>query len=402
MSTIAPEPRTTTPITPAPKPPFGVNEMRLSGREWLVTVAIVLLCTALLPSLWTRFEPLKVGPDYRIPYALSKDYWLYQRRLQQLPDVDPIPILGDSVVWGEYVLPDGTLSHFLNRQAAGSAHFVNCGVNGLFPLAMEGLVEDYGRSLQNRKVIVQCNLLWLTSPKADLSSPEEESFNHSRLVPQFAVRIPCYKADANERLSAEIERHVNYFAWTTHLQEAYYDHRSIAGWTLIEDGSDPPRYPNAWRNPLAPLAQGIPGEPPNDPQRGPASPRHRAWNSDGGEPTHFEWVDPDHSLQWQGFQRVIRLLRDRGNDVLVLVGPFNEHMIATDQREEYRSLRVHIAAALRGQQVQLIVPDLLPSELYADASHPLTDGYALLARRLAANPQFQQWITRRAPRSAPR
>jgi len=397
MSTIAPESPKTAATTAAPTPPFGVNEMRLSGREWLAAVAIVLLCTTLLPRIWKRFEPLDAGPDYRIPYVLSKDYWLYQRRLEQLSNPDRIPILGDSVVWGEYVLPDGTLSHFLNQQAAASERFVNCGVNGLFPLAMEGLVEDYSATLRNRKVIVQCNLLWLSSPKADLSAGEEESFNHSRLVPQFAMHIPCYKADANERLSAVIERHVNYFSWTTHLQDAYYDQRSLAGWTLEEDGSEPPHYPNAWRNPLAPLAQGIPGEPQPDPQRGPASPRHRAWNSAGVETTHFEWVDADHSLQWQAFRRVIGVLRGRGNDVLVLLGPFNEHMIAEDQREEYRRLRDRIADGLRRQQVDLIVPELLPTDLYADASHPLTQGYALFAQRLSENPHFRQWLAVRSP-----
>jgi len=55
-------------------------------------------------------------------------------------------------------------------------------VNGLFPLAMEGLIEHYTGALGNRKIIVHCNLLWMTSPKADLSINREEPFNHSRLV----------------------------------------------------------------------------------------------------------------------------------------------------------------------------------------------------------------------------
>jgi hypothetical protein len=393
MSTIAPDiskPKTM-PSSSAP-PPFGVNEMRLSAREWLAALIIVIAWMLLLPRICTKFETFNPGPDYRIPYALSKDYWLYQRRLDQLSDANCIPVLGDSVVWGEYVLPDGTLSHFLNQQTGQSDRFVNCGVNGLFPLAMEGLVQDYGRSLHHRKVIVQCNLLWLTSPKADLSSNKAENFNHSRLVPQFAVRIPAYKADANERLSALIERHIDYFAWTSHLQNAYYDQRSIAGWTLEEDGNEPPAYPNAWRNPLEPLKHGIPTEPAIDPQRGPASPRHRPWNMDGAEPSHFEWVDAKDSLQWQAFQRLVRLLRDRGNDVLVLLGPFNEHMIADDQLPEYRRSRDRIAEGLPANGVTLIVPDPLPSNLYADASHPLTSGYALLARELLRNPEFQNWV----------
>src|SRR5207248_1485091 len=92
------------------------------------------------------------------------------------------------------------------------------------------------------------------------------------------------------------------------------------------------------------------------------------------------------------FQRVTRLLRDRGNDVLVVIGPFNEHMIAQGQRPQYRALRDGAAAWLAQERVPVIVPDALPSELYADASHPLTDGYDLLAKRLLADPAFQQWL----------
>ena len=146
----------------------------------------------------------------------------------------------------------------MNAQSGRADRFINCGINGLFPLAMEGLVEDYGSALRNRTLIVHCNLLWMTSPKADLSIDKEESFNHSRLVPQFSPRIPCYKAKTEERLSATLENHVEFFAWTNHLQNAYYDQKSLAQWTLHEDDSDPPRYVNAWRNPLAPLAAACP------------------------------------------------------------------------------------------------------------------------------------------------
>lgn len=398
MPTVAPDiskPKTAPPVDAKP-PPFGVNEMRLSGREWIAALAIVLAFIVAVPRIWKHYEPLNAGADYRIPYALSKDYWLYQRRLEQVSSPDRIPVLGDSVVWGEYVLPDGTLSHFLNQESGRSDQFVNCGVNGLFPLAMEGLVEDYGKTLRNRKVIVQCNLLWLTSPKADLSSDKAENFNHSRLVPQFAVRIPAYKADANERLGALLERHLSYFAWTAHLQNAYYDQRSLAGWTLEEDGNEPPNYLNAWRSPLDPLKHGVPGEPKTDPQRGPSSPRHHAWSDGGIEPSHFDWVDADRSLQWKAFRRVVTRLRERGDDVLVLLGPFNEHMIAGEQLPQYTALRDRIAQSLRGDGFRVIAPATLPSDLYADASHPLTQGYALLAKQLLKDNQVQSWL--RSPR----
>jgi hypothetical protein len=368
-----------------------VNEMRLNGSQWALTLGILLLAVFLTPRIWKRVERFDTGPDYRIPYALSKDYWLYQRRLEDRLDPGGIVMLGDSVVWGEYVLPDGTWSHFLNEQTRQTDKFVNGGVNGLFPLALEGLVDDYGRALRHRKVILHCNLLWLSSPKADLQIDKEETFNHSRLVPQFYPRIPCYKADANERLSAVMERHVNFIAWVDHLQDAYFGQKSIPQWTLEDDGGDPPRYPNSYKNPLAQITFQVPSAPRDDPQRGPRSPRHKPW-SEHGNATQFEWVDLDTSLQWGAFKRIVRTLRERGNDVFVILGPFNEYMLAEESRPPYRKLRDGITRWLEENKTPHLVPALLPSLLYADASHPLTEGYALLASRTLASADFQSWL----------
>jgi len=96
-------------------------------------------------------------------------------------------------MWGEYVLPDGTLSHFLNEQSGQPPMFVNAGVNGLFPLALEGLVRYYGGPLRGRKVLVHCNALWMSSPKADLRTEKEERFNHADLVPQSSRAFPVTK-----------------------------------------------------------------------------------------------------------------------------------------------------------------------------------------------------------------
>ena len=34
----------------------------------------------------------------------------------------------------------------------------------------------------------------------------------------------------------------------------------------------------------------------------------------------------------------------------------------------------------------------LPSSLYADASHPLTEGYRELAGRISRDPVFERWL----------
>jgi len=391
MTTLTREPETPT----IQEPPFGVNEMRLDARQWVAVAAIVLGFMFLAPRLWKRVERFEPGPDYRIPYALSSDYWLYQRRIDSLSDPSVVPVLGDSVVWGEYVRPEGTLSHFLAAESSasgGRTRFANCGVNGVFPLAMEGLIDHYAGSLRDRKVIVQCNVLWMSSPKADLSAPEEETFNHPELVPQGFGKVPCYRADAATRLGYVAHRNLGFFAWVSHVDDVSFDQMSLPKWTLQQDDRDPPGTPNAWTNPLRRLTAAVPGEPANDPQRGPRSPRHRPWNARGTKPQHFEWVNPAKSLQWQAFQRTVRLLRDRGNDVMVILGPFNEHMVAEDQQPQYRGIRDSIAAWLTDNRIAHVMPDTLPSEEYADASHPLTQGYDDLAKRLLNDPAFATWL----------
>ncbi|MEO6035740.1 MAG: SGNH/GDSL hydrolase family protein [Verrucomicrobiota bacterium] len=370
--------------------PF-VNEVRLNARQWLVACVVILAAVTLSPWLWKKTERFSTGQDYRLPYALSKDYWLYERRLEGI-DPTQIVVIGDSVVWGEYVSRYGTLSHFLNEDAGASNRFINAGVNGLFPLALEGLVRHYGRPLQHRKVILHCNLLWMTSPKADLSTDKEESFNHAQLVPQFSPKIPCYRADASARLDAVVERNFPFLQWVGHLQSAYFKQQSIPKWTLSEEGGDPPRYPNVYRNPLRQITFAVPPEPAADPERGPLSVRHKPWSTNAAGTTHFDWVAPDHSLQWQAFQRLIEILRKRNNDVLVVVGPFNEHLMADENRAAYRKIRDEIQSWLLSRQIAHVVPEPLPGLLYADASHPLTAGYELLAKRLVADEQFRKWM----------
>jgi len=58
---------------------FSSNGIRLSWKEWLITGIILAFLFALIPKLWQRIEPFDPGPDYRIPYALSEDYWHFSR-----------------------------------------------------------------------------------------------------------------------------------------------------------------------------------------------------------------------------------------------------------------------------------------------------------------------------------
>ena len=232
------------------------------------------------------------------------------------------------------------------------------------------------------KVVVNCNMLWQSSPKADLSIDTEETFNHEELVPQRYGAVPCYRANASDRMGAIAETHLGFFGWVNHLNSVYHSTRRASrnGRCMRTIKSSPPRMPNAWRNPLGEIDFKVPPEPAIDPQRGPKSKRHKPWTSDGAAPSRFEWVDLNHSLQWHAMQQIISTLRDRGDDVLVILGPFNEHMISSDQAAEYRSIKDGAKVWFEAQHIPCVVPAVLPSDLYADASHPLTDGYALLAK----------------------
>jgi len=106
-------------------------------------------------------------------------------------------------------------------------------------------------------------------------------------------------------------------------------------------------------------------------------------------------VSLNQSLQWHALQRLIVLLRRRGNQVFVVLGPFNEHMMTDTNRSVYRGLREGIVAWLSQNLITHITPDLLPSALYADASHPLTEGYRLIAELIYRDERFQKWSGRR-------
>ena len=148
--------------------------------------------------------------------------------------------------------------------------------------------------------------------------------------------------------------------WIEHLQNDFFDQRSILRWTLEDNGGDPPEYPNVYKNPLSQISLKVPSAPNQDPLRGPQSPRHKPWSTSAHGLTSFDWVNSDSSLQWKAFQRVTRILRARGNDVLILLGPFNEHMLAEQSRPAYRRLRQDVRAWLEREKVPAVAPRHCP------------------------------------------
>jgi len=255
------------------------HALRLSAREWVAVLVCLLALIVLAPAVWDRAEG-----------KLSNDYWHYRRHCRRACDSERTPVIGDSVIWGHYVAPDQTLSHYLN-ELAGRERFANLGLDGTHPAALEGLLKYYADGISRRAVLLHFNPLWMTSKKHDLQTTKEFHFNHPRLVPQFRPQIPCYRATFSTRLWAVTERYVPFFSWTSHLRCAYWENMGLHTWTL--------EHPAA--NPLTPLRAGLPaplpaGEP-VPPQRPDAEARKQ----------NPAWVEPESSLSsWSGLSTSTR------------------------------------------------------------------------------------------------
>jgi hypothetical protein len=347
------------------------NGIRLTGRQWLGLGVFAAFILVFAPSLWQRAETFALEPDYRIPHDLSNDYWLFERFAGLAAGHYATLLLGDSVVWGEYVTRQETLAHYLN-ELAGRERYANLGLDGAHPLALGGLVEFYAQNISDKNVLLHCNPLWMSSRRADLQDENSNDFNHPRLVPQFAPSVPAYRAEISPRLGVLVERWLPSSRWATHLQQAYYDRTDIPGWTLE----------HPYGNPFVPLTRGLP---PSDNSR-----RHlpQPWHKSGIAQQDYPWVDLATSLQWHAFQGTVELLLQRGNRVFVLVGPFNEHMLRPESRQRYEQVKATIAAWLVEKKIPHAIPPALSSDRYGDASHPLAAGYQELARRLADDPFF--------------
>ncbi len=347
------------------------HALRLSGKDWVIVAVALLLLIGFAPTVWQRFEAFDPGPDYRMPYELSSDYWLYGRYCRELCDRRKTLVIGDSVVWGHYVPPEQTLSHYLN-EFSGRERFANLGLDGTHPAALEGLLRHYGPHLCGRTILLHFNPLWMSSAKHDLQTDKEFHFNHPDLVSQFTVPIPCYKAPFAKRARIALWRTIPFANWINHLRTAYYESTDIQNWTL--------RHP--YRCPLSVLTRGLPES------AGAPESSGGTWVQKGAKKQDLAWVELETSLQWRFFRRSIDLLRQQGNRVFVLVGPFNEHMLNDADAAAYDAIKSQAAAWLEKNKIPHFVPPPLPAEHYVDASHPIGEGYALLARQILQEPLF--------------
>jgi hypothetical protein len=356
---------------------FSSNSIRLSWKNWLVVMAVLVGIVYLTPHIWRGLEEFSPSTDYRLPYSLSDDYWMFTRWSKHACSEYPAVVIGDSVVWGQYVSMEGTLSHYLNERTGGDT-FANLGVDGTHPAAIMGLVKHYGKAISGKSVILHLNPLWMSSEKHDLSGKDEFSFNHPRLVPQFIRKPDCYRPSLSRRIGVAAERNIPFFSWINHMKTNHFENMDLQSWTIE----------NPYRNPLKATSLEIPA-PENRPKSKPIS-----WSERRMKKQEFPWVQVEESFQWASFRGVVETLRARKNDVFVTIGPFNPYILTENSLDRYNVMKKAMEKWLEAEGVACRSLADLPGEYYADASHPLMEGYARIAGELLQAESFQQWLER--------
>jgi lysophospholipase L1-like esterase len=86
------------------------------------------------------------------------------------------------------------------------------------------------------------------------------------------------------------------------------------------------------------------------------------------------------------------LLQDRGNDLIVVLGPFNRHIMTADNRAKFVGIEDKVKQWFESASLPYVAPTVLDSLLYGDASHPLAEGYRQLAESLWDDADFKEWL----------
>lgn len=354
---------------------FGPSAIRLTARQWLAVGGFLALAVWGLGSraFWDGVEPFAPGSAYRVPYEFSEDYWHLRRWVHRAAEDGRVAVIGDSVVWGEYVAPGDALPAQLERGMSGRVAFANVGVNGLHPAALTGFLAHHCAPLRDRPLLLVFNSLWMSGPRADLrDAPTAEEvangvgINHPALVPQFfpatfrlalpprptpgragslfafadgwfgeSVYVATFLSKLDGRLDNVVAR-----ACPMRLVAEHLRIKARQGPSPEPAGARGP-IPSIPPNPLAAFALRV-SQPADAPHGPPFS-----W-VDQGIPENgmdLDWpVAPDDSFQVRCFDRVLRLARARGNRVYVLMTPFNPYILTGESRRRYDALAAGLTA----------------------------------------------------------
>ncbi len=348
----------------------------LTLRGWGVAFMLVLVLIWAVPAFWYHLETFPEYENYRIPFAVSEDYWMMRQCISRAKEREAILVFGDSVVWGQYAKPGQTMTACLNHRLPAPARCENLGLDGGHPVGLLQLVRGYGRAVTGQKVVIYFNPLWMSAPLFDMKGEKVQYLFHPRLLPQFDKSLKCYEASIRERVSICLERALTLMQLERHLRLSCLDGMKWEDWIL---GSSSNHAKVVLGRTLP-----IPDE------QAPVEPV--CWSNSGAKVLGTDWIPPSESRQVAAFFELIRLLRARHNSVLVIVGSYNTHMLPPENAAVYQDGMAEVRSRLREQGFEAIALPVLSSPLYGDASHPLPEGYEWIADYLVNDKLFQDWV----------
>jgi len=343
----------------------------MKGLKYLIyAAAVIIIMVTGLPVIFPLTGDIVFTSDYRLPFYLGEDYFLYKKYVKSVAEYNTIPVIGDSVIWGHYTSDNDTLTAHLNRKQH-VAEFSNMGIDGIHPAVMYGLVDNYCSAFSNKKVIVGINLLWMSSSRHDLSGDKNSEINHRGLLPQFTELIPAYSPAFEERLSLVIKRNMPFFLWADHLKLTRFRERNFYRWSMDNPGVLPIIF---FRPEIKTYELPVPMDSSKFPRQ------------------DAQWITTDKSLQWRYTLKTIKMLKERGNEILAVVTPFNRYMLTEESAKKHESIVSAIKDNLTTEDIIVIIPEMPPKEEFADSSHPTATGYRIIADDLLKNKEFIKFI----------
>jgi len=334
--------------------------------------AILITLSVILPWTVPMTDNIDFSDNYRIPYRLGEDYFLYQKYVEQIKKDDSVLFLGDSVIWGHYVDNNNTIPAILNRSLGGDK-FYNCGIDGIHPVALQGLISHYGSSIKNKKVIVGINLLWMSSPRHDLTGKQNDEINHKSLLSQFSEEIPAYSATVEEKVSRIMSRAIPLFGWINHVKHNRFADESFYRWTIKHPGALPADFFSMRKNEKYVVPETLQGN---------------------SVKQNIKWISLDNSYQWKKIKEILKDLKSRKNRVMALITPYNRESMTAESLKTYTNNVNKIKDYLKEKSIPFSAPEITESSLFSDASHTSRKGYERVVEKLLKDKSFTDFISR--------
>ncbi|MFC1691951.1 hypothetical protein ACFL1R_00420 [Candidatus Latescibacterota bacterium] len=356
----------------------GSNSIILSLRDWIITIVLIAVISALIYNGWFKWERFNPGKDYRVTCWAEResDYWAFARWSHRAGERYNIFLIGDSVIWGQETRLDETISHYLN-ECLGDEIIANIGIDGLHMAGINGMVKYYGKYLDNKNIILQFNPLWMSSEKRDLRGEGRISYHHPRLIPQLSFRIN-YNQPLEVRVGYLFDHFLRLPILVRHLMVNYFNNKSIANWMMD----------NPYRNPFSAIT--FTATPVMAEKQG----KGIDWKAKGMEISDSPFVSINESMQWQCYFNALESLKKVNARVFVLLGPYNTHALTPDSIKRLKSMIGDVKKSLDDSGILYFdsMENNLPSDTFGDSCHLLKDGHLMLARNLMNDTRFREWL----------